>query len=234
MAASASGPSEASTTTARLTTAEVCAHATRAAASARRADGRRDTRHVVRTVAGANHGLHASGLSPRSCRALRAILAQTHEHTTLEGERRAHEHQRRPPNRALTRHGQRRPLRRADGRRDTRLDRCCVTDANHGLRATGLSPRSCRTLRAILAQTQEHTTLEGEHTTPGATYAAGDEHVAFVRHEHTALAAMHAVLRAVWRSRNARPQKARSRDARCTARSERHGARAQSPSTASP
>ena len=37
--------------------------------------GRRDTRHVVRTIADANHRLHASGLSPRSCRTLRAILA---------------------------------------------------------------------------------------------------------------------------------------------------------------
>ena len=84
-------------------------------------------------------------------------------------------------------------LRRADGRRDTRHVVRSVADANHGLRASGLSPRPCRTLRAILAQTHEHTTLDDEHTTLDATYAAGDDHVAFVRHEHTTLDAMHAV-----------------------------------------
>ena len=84
MGASASRPSEASTTTGRLTTAGACAHATRAAASAPSRQGQSDTRHVVRTIADANHGLHASRLSPRSCRTLRAILAQTHELAILD------------------------------------------------------------------------------------------------------------------------------------------------------
>jgi hypothetical protein len=72
----------------------------------------------------------------------------------------------RPPRRALTRHGQRRLLRRADGRRDTHLDLCCVTCANHEVRTSGLSPRSCRTLRANLCPdhneaTRASTKLDG-------------------------------------------------------------------------
>ena len=141
----------------------------------------------------------------------------------------------RPPRRALTRHGQRRMLRRADGRRDTRHVVRSVADANHGLRASGLSPRPCRTLRAILAQTHEHTTLDDEHTTLDATYAAGDDHVAFVRREHTTLDAMHAVAvtRAEHGRRATRPRDPRSRPRECP-RQDRGEVRAPQPRSRAP
>jgi hypothetical protein len=53
-------------------------------------------------------------------------------------------HAPRPRCRALTRHGQLRLHRRADGRRDTRHGVRHVAGANQRRRASGLSPRSCR------------------------------------------------------------------------------------------
>jgi hypothetical protein len=69
----------------------------------------------------------------------------------------------RPRGRALTRHGQWRLHRRADGRRDTRHGVRHVACANHQFRASRLSPRSCRALRATLAPIRGASTRRVSH-----------------------------------------------------------------------
>jgi hypothetical protein len=68
---------------ATITTRPWCANGTRSAASAPSRRGRRETRHFVRYVAGANQRRRASCHSRRTCRALRAILAPSPRVTRL-------------------------------------------------------------------------------------------------------------------------------------------------------
>ena len=85
MGASASRPSEASTTTGRLTTAGACAHATRAAASAPLR--RRQTRHAPRRPQRRRREPRTPYIGPLPSfllEMLRATVAQTHELATLD------------------------------------------------------------------------------------------------------------------------------------------------------